>query len=40
MGMAMIASAQKAGFEIIDTHHEMEANVKVRARDGKMGGIV
>ncbi|NMC65036.1 MAG: hypothetical protein GYA53_02720 [Acidobacteria bacterium] len=40
MGMAMIASAQKAGFEIIDTHHEMEANVKVRAEMEKMGGIV
>jgi len=32
MGMAMIASAQKAGFEIIDTHHEMEANVKCGQR--------
>ncbi len=40
MGMAMIASAQKAGFEIIDTHHEMEANVKVRAEMERMGGIV
>jgi hypothetical protein len=40
MGMAMIASAQKAGFEIIDTHHEMEANVKVRAEMERMGGVV
>jgi hypothetical protein len=40
MGMAMIASAQKAGFEIIDTHHEMEANVKVRAEMERMGGII
>lgn len=40
MGMAIIASAQKAGFEIIDTHHEMEANVKVRAEMERMGGVV
>jgi len=40
MGMAMIASAQNAGFEIIDTHHEMEANVKVRAEMERMGGVV
>lgn len=40
MGMAMISSAQKAGFEIIDTHHEMEANVKVRAEMERMGGVV
>ncbi len=40
MGMAMIASAQKAGFKIIDTHHEMEANVKVRAEMERMGGVV
>ncbi|MDD8020258.1 MAG: hypothetical protein PHU81_03595 [Acidobacteriota bacterium] len=40
MGMAMIASAQKAGFQIIDTHHEMEANVKVRAEMERIGGEV
>lgn len=40
MGMAMIASAQQAGFEIIDTHHEMESNVKVRAEMERMGGQV
>lgn len=40
MGMAMIASAQKAGFEIIDTHHEMESNVKVRAEMERMGGQI
>jgi len=38
--MAMIASALKAGFKIIDTHHEMEANVKVRAEMERMGGVV
>lgn len=40
MGMAMISSAQKAGFEIIDTHHEMESNVRVRAEMERMGGQI
>jgi hypothetical protein len=40
MGMAMISSAQQAGFEIIDTHHEMESNVRVRAEMERMGGQV
>lgn len=40
MGMAMIAAAQQAGFEIIDTHHEMESNVRVRAEMERMGGQV
>jgi hypothetical protein len=38
MGFKMIMSAQEAGFDIMDTHHEMEANVKVRAEMVKMGG--
>jgi hypothetical protein len=40
MGVKMIQSAQQAGFEIMDTHHEMEANVKVRAEMERMGGKV
>jgi hypothetical protein len=40
MGVAMIKSAQEAGFEIMDTHHEMETNVKVRAEMERMGGIL
>jgi GNAT superfamily N-acetyltransferase len=40
MGMAMISSAQKAGFEIIDTHHEMESNVRVRAEMERVGGKI
>jgi len=40
MGMAMISSAQKAGFEIIDTHHEMESNVRVRAEMERVGGQI
>jgi len=38
MGVDMIISAQKAGFEVMDTHHELESNVKVRAEMEKMGG--
>jgi hypothetical protein len=40
MGVAQIRSAQAAGFEIMDTHHEMESNVKVRAEMERMGGIL
>jgi hypothetical protein len=40
MGVKMISSAQEAGFEVIDTHHEMETNVKVRAEMERMGGKV
>ncbi|MBS3818314.1 hypothetical protein KGY73_02255 [bacterium] len=40
MGVKMLASAQKAGMEVIDTHHEMESNTKVRAEMEKMGGQV
>lgn len=38
MGVSMIMSAQEAGFEVMDTHHEMESNVLVRAEMEKMGG--
>ncbi len=38
MGVKMLISAHEAGLEFIDTHHEMEANVKVRAEMEKMGG--
>jgi hypothetical protein len=40
MGFKMIESAQKAGFEFMDTHHEMETNVKVRAEMERMGGKI
>lgn len=40
MGVKMIMTARKAGLEMMDTHHEMEANVKVRAEMEKMGGKV
>src|SRR4030042_2570784 len=38
MGYRMISSAQEAGMEFMDTHHEMEANVRVRAIMERMGG--
>jgi hypothetical protein len=38
MGVGMIMSAQEAGFEVMDTHHELESNVKVRAEMERMGG--
>lgn len=40
MGVAMLTSAQKAGFEIMDTHHEMEANVRVRSEMERLGGQI
>jgi GNAT superfamily N-acetyltransferase len=40
MGTRMMQSAQKAGMEIMDSHHEMETNVKVRAEMERMGGKV
>jgi len=40
MGTRMIMSASKAGMEMMDTHHELESNVKVRAEMEKMGGKI
>jgi hypothetical protein len=40
MGIKVLIAAYEAGMEKIDTHHEMEANVKVRAEMEKMGGQV
>jgi hypothetical protein len=40
MGVKMLMSAHKAGLELIDTHHEMETNTKVRAEMEKMGGVI
>jgi GNAT superfamily N-acetyltransferase len=38
MGIKMFISAQEAGMEVMDTHHEMEENVRVRAEMERMGG--
>lgn len=40
MGVKMLLSAHEAGLEMIDTHHEMETNVKVRAEMERMGGKI
>jgi len=40
MGSKMIISAQEAGMEFMDSHHEMETNVKVRGEMERMGGKV
>jgi GNAT superfamily N-acetyltransferase len=40
MGVKTLMSAHEAGYEMMDTHHEMEANVKVRAEMERMGGVI
>ena len=40
MGFRMLTAAREAGFEYLDSHHEMESNVKVRAEMEKMGAKV
>jgi hypothetical protein len=40
MGVKMLQSALEAGYEVLDTHHEMESNVKVRAEMERMGGQI
>jgi hypothetical protein len=40
MGIKVILAASAAGMEMMDTHHEMEANVKVRAEMERMGGTI
>lgn len=40
MGVRMIMTAREAGMEMMDTHHEMEENVKVRAEMEKLGGKI
>jgi GNAT superfamily N-acetyltransferase len=38
LGLKTIESAQKAGYDIIDSHHELESNKKMRAEMERMGG--
>jgi predicted GNAT family acetyltransferase len=40
MGVKMIQSALDAGYEVMDTHHEMETNIKVRGEMERMGGKI
>jgi hypothetical protein len=40
MGVKILMSAHEAGLEFIDTHHEMETNLRVRREMERMGGVV
>ena len=40
MGYKMFQSANAAGFEYMDTHHELESNEKVRAEMIRQGGVL
>lgn len=40
MGLRMLQSAREAGFDFLDTHHEMETNLKVRGEMEHMGGKI
>jgi hypothetical protein len=40
MGVTMLEEAQKAGLKYIDSHLELESNLKMRAEMEKMGGVV
>lgn len=40
LGVSMLEEARHAGMQIIDSHLELESNVKIRAEMEKMGGTV
>jgi len=40
MGIKIFLSACEAGMEFMDTHHEMESNVRVRAEMERLGGKI
>jgi len=40
LGGAMLRTAQSAGFDYIDSHHELESNFRVRAEMERLGGEV
>jgi hypothetical protein len=40
MGIKILLAAHEAGYERMDTHHEMEANTKVRGEMERMGGVI
>jgi hypothetical protein len=40
IGGAMLRAAIAAGFETIDSHHELETNLKMRAEMERMGGQI
>lgn len=40
IGYSLLDTAKKAGFTILDSHHEMETNTKIRAEMERAGGVV
>ncbi len=40
LGAAMLRSAIAGGFEVIDSHHELESNTKIRAEMERQGGVI
>jgi len=40
MGVKILIAAHEAKYDMMDTHHEMEANVKVRAEMIRLGGVL
>jgi GNAT superfamily N-acetyltransferase len=40
LGAAMMRSAIAGGFEVFDSHHELETNTKVRAEMERQGGVI
>ncbi|MDD5765076.1 MAG: hypothetical protein PHW79_02315 [Candidatus Marinimicrobia bacterium] len=40
MGAAMVRSAHVAGFEYLDTNHELESNIQVRSEMERVGGML
>lgn len=40
LGYNMMDTALKAGFKILDSHHEMELNTKIRAEMERAGGVI
>ncbi|MEJ2215472.1 MAG: hypothetical protein P8099_02540 [Gemmatimonadota bacterium] len=40
LGRAMMRSAHQAGFQYLDSHHELEDNTRIRAEMERMGGKV
>ncbi|MFA4839091.1 MAG: hypothetical protein WC703_06430 [Candidatus Neomarinimicrobiota bacterium] len=40
MGAATVRSAHDAGFEYLDTNHELEGNIQVRSEMERVGGVI
>lgn len=40
LGYSLLRSARDAGFKILDSHHEMETNIKIRSTMERNGGVV